>query len=142
MIVWMEKRADGTIVPSTEMDEQRMKRFKVDTGFRADIKEIRNYGNWKRFRVFINTILENQDKYTNEKDLLVEMKIRVGHYRTHIKHDGEVVYIPKSFSFDDVEEKDFRDIFSKCIQVGIDMVCDGKPVDQEQYFMDMMLRFS
>jgi len=142
MKVWLERRFDGTIVPSTEMDEQRLKKIKANTGFCATIKEIRNYENHKRFRKFVAVILENQEKYVNEEDLIVELKIRAGHYREHIKHNGEIVYIPKSLSFDSIDEHDFRDFFKKAIQPGIDIICAGHAPEDEQYFADLVLHFA
>lgn len=54
-------------------------------------------------------VAEYHPKYRGDTaSLLVELKMRTGHYDHYIRRaTGEVVYIPKSIAFDEMDEGDF-----------------------------------
>jgi len=49
--------------------------------------------------------------------LLVEVKLKVGHYQEYITTSGQVVYIPKSISFGAMDEYEFSDFFNRALSV-------------------------
>lgn len=67
----------------------------------------------------LNLVLQNTDKYTNINDLLVEFKLKSGHYEEHITTKGILMYIPKSIAFAEMDEAEFESIYSKWIDIAL-----------------------
>ena len=81
----------------------------------VEIKKARN----PKFHIYamrlFRLVLNNQEKYQNMEDLLVEIKLQTGHYEEHITLGGKVIYNPKSISFAKMEEIEFKAFMSKSI---------------------------
>lgn len=92
----------------------------------------RNYGNLKRFRAMIKYASERSVKWKNQEHLIYELKLRIGHYDFHTTSKGVIVPRVKSFSFSKMDEAEFREVFSKCIDALLGyIVQDAKPGDRE-----------
>ncbi len=81
----------------------------------TDIKKARNLKHHRLFFALLQTVVVNQEKYRNVDDLLVELKLRIGHYQEHITAAGQLVYVPKSISFDRMDDLEFREFFRKAV---------------------------
>ena len=65
----------------------------------------------------VRLVFENQERYNSIEDLLVEFKLKVGHYKEHITTDGKIVYVPKSISFSQMDEYEFNEFYNKALNV-------------------------
>ncbi len=64
-------------------------------------------------------IFDNQERYENMEDLRTELKLQCGSYTHHIRTNGEVCYIPKSWSFADMDQTEFEALYDRLIDVAI-----------------------
>jgi hypothetical protein len=81
----------------------------------TDVKKARNIKHHRMFFALLQLVILNQDTYRNLDDLLVDLKLRIGHYKEHVTAKGELVYVPKSISFDKMDQIEFGEFFKKAI---------------------------
>ncbi len=110
-------RTNEGFAPSDELSEQRTKRIPLGEIVRAEIKKGRNVLFHRKYFALLNLVFQNQDKYKNLEDLLVEIKLKIGYYTEHITTKGIVIYVPKSISFAGCDQSTFEEIYSKTIDV-------------------------
>ena len=111
------KKVQGSLIPSLPDDEQKLSKWKFGDVLQCEVKKPRNVLFHRKFFALINVVFTNQDKYTNQEDLLTEIKLKTGHYKEHITTKGNVVYLPKSISFAQMDEMEFSMFYSKTIDV-------------------------
>lgn len=114
---------DGwSLKPSDERGEKALARMGQGELVVIDLRRNRNLLHHRKFWAILNAVLDNQNKYDNDTDLLTEIKIRVGHYREYITQQGELVYVPKSISFDECDQSEFDEFYTKAVNVMEEMV--------------------
>lgn len=105
--IWVSKSLDGTLRPDRECDVEALKRFKVGVPFKAKVAMTRNGQHHRKGMDMLQWVFDNQDRFDVFEDFLVEIKLRTGHYREHITLRGVIIYVPKSISFEKMEEVEF-----------------------------------
>lgn len=131
------------IIPATERDIERLRSFRV-----GDLLPVqthgkpRNGGNHRRFFAMVRIIAQNHPRLRNEEDVLLELKIRAGHYREYITSDGEIVFNPKSISYEDLDEIEFREFFDKAITVATDELLPDLPPKRLNAYIDELVAFA
>lgn len=115
--IWLIKNPDGSIRAMSERDGDRLKKMKVGEPFKADVKKPRNGKHHRLGFHMLQWVYDNQDRYDVFEDFLVEMKLRTGHYQEHITCNGVVTYVPKSLSFENMDEIEWGEWRSKAINV-------------------------
>lgn len=113
------KQRGGILIPDCEETEKAMQKVKNGESILIEYKKSRNIGFHKRAFALLNLVLQNQDKYKNINDLLVEFKLKAGHYEEHITMKKGIIYIPKSISFSEMDELEFNEIYSKFIDIAL-----------------------
>ena len=104
------------------MDDKAMKLVnKLDPGDQivVDIKPNRNVEFLRKGFVLLTAMYENQERFTNEEDFRTEISILCGWYRQYVRHNGEIVYTPKSWSFADMDEEEFAELYSKMLDIAL-----------------------
>lgn len=115
--IWLEKMPDGTIAPMGPQDAERLKRFKVGVPFKADVKKPRNGRHHRLGFSMLQWVFNNQERFDEFEDFMLEMKLRTGHYREHITLRGVIVFVPKSLRFEEMDEVEWGEWRSKAIDV-------------------------
>tara|TARA_B100001250_G_scaffold178716_1_gene153599 strand:+ start:455 stop:877 length:423 start_codon:yes stop_codon:yes gene_type:complete len=135
------KKAFGVLVPSLPEDEEKMKGWTNEEIIEVNVRKPRNPKFHRKFFALVGLVFANQEKYTNREDLLVELKIRTGHYKEHINYEGLTIYIPKSISFEKMDELEFEKFYNKVIDVVLQnfMKVDRNEMDR---LIEEVLRFS
>ncbi len=95
--------------------ETELTKIKQGETLRAVLTKPRNSKHHRKFFAMLTLVFENQDRYDVLEDLLTEVKLRVGHYSEHLTVKGVVIYIPKSISFDEMDQLEFDGIYQKAI---------------------------
>jgi len=131
--VFLTKTERG-FIPSTEADEEITNRIALGEEAQVEFRKARNSQFHRKFFAMLKTVFENQTKYSNLEDLLVEIKVRTGHYREHIAMSGEIIYLPKSISFEKMDNIEFEKFYSAAVNA----ILDGKIVEMDRD--DLMLR--
>jgi hypothetical protein len=135
------QRKSGVLVPYSAVDISILNKIPEGVDIKAKLKRSRSAANHRRFFAMLHYVLENQDKYRNEEDLLVELKCKVGHYQEHIKRDGEIVYIPKSIDFDSMGEDEFKSFKSRVVDVILSDFLVGETMEELDRHAERILGF-
>lgn len=114
---YFRKAKGGFLVPDDQDTIDLMQGIKTDDVYQFEYKKPRNYKFLKKFRALVQVVFDNQDKYKNKEDLVVELKLQVGHYEEHITLGGKVTYQPKSISFASMDELEFGVFYNKVVDV-------------------------
>ena len=100
-------KINNNLVPSLPDDEEKIAKWPRGTICQVDYKRPRNAAFNRKFHALIHVVFVNQEKYRNKEDLLIEIKLKCGHYQEHITTKGKVIYIPKSISFASMDDVEF-----------------------------------
>jgi len=71
----------GTLLSADEDTEKALARIPMGKNILVEYKPNRDAGKHKQFFRLLNTVLQNQDIYKNKDDLLIEFKLKAGHYK-------------------------------------------------------------
>jgi len=123
-------------IPSSDMDKEITDKIGMGEEIEVLLRKARNPKFHRKFFAMLNVVLQNQEKYTILEDLLTEVKIRIGHYKEYITTDGQVVYMPKSISFENMDDIQFEKFYNKTI----DSILDGKIIklDKDELLLAIM----
>lgn len=112
---------DGTkvIIPSSEKDHDEFSKLRIGNEYKIDARKARNPDHHKKGFALINLIFDSQEKYQTMEQLLTELKLKVGWYTEHVRLSGELVLIPKSISFADMDQTQFETFYDRLIDVAI-----------------------
>lgn len=113
------KKCGYHLEPAYENDEQAFAKLKSGNMYKADFKKARNPEHNAKAFVLIKLIFDNQEKYMNLEDLRTELKLQCGSYTHHIRYNGDIHYIPKSWSFADMDQTEFEALYDRLIDVAI-----------------------
>lgn len=132
------KSQGGVLIPADAECIENMQKVKNNETIMIEYKPKRNIFFHRRAFALLNLVLANQNRYTNINDLLVEFKLKAGHYQHHLTTKGKIIYIPKSISFAEMDELEFSDIYNKFIDIALrDFVSISKE-DLEQQIINFM----
>lgn len=122
-------------------DEEKLAKIKFDRIVEVDIRQPRNARFHRKFFALMHVVFNNQERYSQMEDLLVEVKLKTGHYQEHITTKGQIVYIPKSISFASMDELEFERFYSRAIDVVLEHFMPVDP-DELDRMVDNVLSFS
>lgn len=120
-IVKATKGASGLKIlePASAHDEAEFEKLRYGSEYKADIRKARNPDHHRKGFALINLIHDNQERYENLEDTLTELKLKSGWYKQHVRLSGEVVYIPKSISFADMDQTSFEEFYDRVLEIAI-----------------------
>lgn len=116
MDIYVECTAYG-LKPLYESDLDNKRKLKIGERYRVTVTRPRNYQFFQKFMALMNMTLQNQDKYDTMDQLLIEVKLKVGHYDLHVTTKGKPIYIPKSISFANMDEDKFQEFYNSALDV-------------------------
>jgi len=125
-------------LPFDDEDKAITDKFGEGEVCEVDIRKARNWKNHKRFFAMVKLVFENQDKYQIMDELLTELKLIAGHYKIHVTNKGEPVYIPKSISFEKMDEVEFQTFFDHVIDAALSKKLIW--IAKEQFIEELQLR--
>lgn len=138
MKLFFIKSQGGVLIPADSECIDNMQKIKNGDTIMIEYKPKRNYLFHKKAFALLNLVFQNQDKYENITDLLVEFKLKAGHYNHHLTTKGKIIYIPKSISFAEMDELEFGEIYNKFIDIALrDFVAMSKE-DLEKQIINFM----
>lgn len=110
------RRTGAGFLPETEADGARVKKFKPGEVVKAKISKPRNYENHKRLFALLQFIAATSELYDTVEKALTALKILTGHceFVPHPK-TGELVAVPKSISYEAMDEVEFGEWFESAI---------------------------
>lgn len=130
------------IVPATEADEERLRTLRPGDLLPVHIRKPRNSGHHRKFFALLQFVAENHPRFARVEDVLLEVKVRLHHYREHITLDGEIVYVPKSISYDEMDEGDFTIFYNRAVEVVATDLLPGVPRHVLDAYLDRINAFA
>lgn len=127
--LWLFKTEDGRLAPSSDDDEERLKRLAVGEIGKFEFTIPRHAKHHRKGMALLQFVFKNQERYTNFKHFLVEVKIVSGWFDMHIMSNGDPIYVPRSIAFQNMNEVEFsdwmRDVFPAIFEKFIPL-CDER----------------
>ena len=111
------KRTLSGFAPADEPSQEVMRKYKVGEVYRGDIVKPRSYQHHKLAFALLNLTYSNQEKYDNFEKFRKAVAIAAGHTEELITVDGEVLFLPKSISYDALDEVEFTKVFGAMMNV-------------------------
>ncbi|MDQ6968712.1 MAG: DUF1367 family protein [Mariprofundaceae bacterium] len=140
--IHLRKMQGGMLVAATQQDHDLLRVWRVGTDLRAKIVKPRN-GQFHRLAfALLNLVLENQERYSTIEDLLVEFKLKSGHYSEHVTTKGVMIYVPKSIAFDKMDQSEFEILYSKWIDIALQNFMDGFTEQEIHEHCNSILNFT
>jgi len=116
MEIFLTKTPFG-LKPYSDTDNDLLKKIKFNEVVKAVITKPRNIQFHKKFMALVRLVFDNQNRYDNIEDLLVEFKLKAGHYQEHITTKGKIIYLPKSISFGAMDEYAFGEFYTNALNI-------------------------
>lgn len=138
---YFHKCEGGHLAPDDQDTIELMQGIKTGEVLWVEYKKPRNYKFLKKFRALVQLVFDNQDKYHNKEDLVVELKLQVGHYQEHITLGGRVTYQPKSISFANMDELEFGVFYNRVVDVVLKHFLKDMEKDELDYMVDQVIGF-
>jgi hypothetical protein len=132
------KSVGGVLLPSDDECIEAMNKIKNGTEIMIEYKQKRNVKFHRKAFALLNLVLKNQDKYSNINDLLVEFKLKSGHYEEHITTKGKIIYVPKSIAFSEMDELEFNELYSKFIDIALQHFISMSKEELEQQIINFI----
>lgn len=98
------------IVPASDEDRAKLRAFKPGDALLVKMGKPRNADHHRKFMALVAFVAEHHPtfrRYRTSKPLLHFLKMETGHYDEYVREDGEIIRIPKSIAFDEMDEADF-----------------------------------
>lgn len=117
MKITLIKKLNGTFIPAYESDFENAKKIAINESYEFEYKKPRNYKFHKKFFALLNLVYDNQERYNNIDHLRHDLIIEAGFYEIRYNMQGVEVYVPKSISFAKMDELEFNELYTRCIDV-------------------------
>jgi len=120
---FLQKTKTGWLPPH-ETDIAESRKLDFGTQVKVNYKKSRNPGNHRRYFAMLQLVLENairpdgSDMFKNIDETRFYMMIKTGNVE-HLFIDSVYIIKPKSIAFDEMPEDEFRELFSKSIDVAL-----------------------
>lgn len=128
------KLPGGGLIAATDMDEEKLKKFKNHEMFQIEIKNERNWKFHKKVIMFFLFCFEywvSDNKYTDEAtdfdEFRYELTILAGFKKVIWKLNGSFEYKAKSISYAKMDQEEFEHLYNALIQASMDTLfkdCD------------------
>lgn len=123
------KAPGGILHPSTDMDAERMKRFKTGEIYPVEIKVSRNPDFHRKVFAFFNFCF---DYWRSDREFMDEagqfdmfrknLTVLAGYRREYYKIDGSVRVEAESLSYGNMEQEEFERCYQSLIQAAINTI--------------------
>lgn len=102
----------------------------------SDIKMARNYENHKRFFSMLNAAFDMQEFYSEFEVFRNWITVASGWFNIMVYPDGTTQLIPKSISFENMDELEFRKLFKTAIGAFLEEFGQGMTDDEFMRIID------
>jgi len=127
MKLFLTKRQDGSFLPSYPSDHDKVKKIKVNDEVEVTIRKARNPMFHRKFFALINMTFENQEKFTDINALRYWLTMKAGFYDKVETPDEKLMFLPKSISFEKMDEHEFSDLYDRILDVISNFLNVSKP---------------
>lgn len=134
----MFKVAGGGLYPASDIESEKMKRFKNNELYTVDLKTTKNPSFHRKVFSFFNFCFEHwlsgkeymstPEQFDNFRK---DMTITAGYYNEYYNIDGSVKVEAKSLAYAKMEQSEFEEVYSAIINVALRKIF--KTTDENTY---------
>ncbi len=111
-------RKDISLVPTAVADFDKISGLQKDTSYLVTITKIRSPRFHRKYFAMLKATMENMPDEMRKiipdiENLLTELKFQTGYYLEYRTISGRVTYIPKSISFEKLDDLEFAEFYRK-----------------------------
>ena len=121
---------DLELVPHNPETQKYMLNRKEGEVIVAEIKRARNYENHKRFFSFIDATFDIQRHFDTPEAYRRWLTMKCGYFSTIVAPNGNTIFVADSIAFENMEEDEFKKLFSTAIDVFLKEL--GKGVSEQE----------
>jgi len=118
------KKIHGVLAPADDEAEEVISKLKRGECIRVKYTKPRNYENHKRYFAAIQTMFDMQEHFQNIKQFRIWLQMKAGAYTPVVTPKGTTIFMPDSISFADMDETEFRALFSNCLDAFLETFGD------------------
>jgi hypothetical protein len=114
--MYLTKTLSG-FIPADEASREIWKKYKNGDAYRADVVKPRSYQHHKLCFALLGLTFENQERYSDFTMFRKAVALEAGHVEELIGIDGSVNILPRSLSYDELDEVEFAIVMPKLMTV-------------------------
>lgn len=111
------KRTLRGFEPADEPSAELCRKYKQGEVYRADVVKPRSYQHHKLCFALLTLTYQNQERYTDFESFRKAVTMAAGHTEELITIHGEIIRLPKSISYDALDEVEFTQVFGAMMNV-------------------------
>lgn len=113
--IFME-RVVGGLKPVDDQGVNVLRKIAVGEVIQCEINKPRNLAHHRKFWALLNVFWAAAGEWSSPYGVLIELKVRLGHVQSVlIRETGEVVKVPKSIAFAQMDQTAFDDFYEKAL---------------------------
>jgi hypothetical protein len=110
------QRSVGGLKPCDERGIEALRKLKVGEVVQCELTKPRNLAHHRKFWALLNVFWQAAGDWSSPYAVLIELKVRLGHVqKVVIRETGEVVSVPKSISFAQMDQFEFDSFYEKAV---------------------------
>ncbi len=122
MKIELMKRSDGALIPASSFDQDKLNAMEVGEVWEFSHKKPRSLLHHRKFFVLIDLVHQNlpesmEANYPSAEHLRAEITMKAGYFTSWVTAKGEKMYLPKSISFEAMDQEEFNDFYERCLDV-------------------------
>lgn len=113
--IFMERTVGG-LKPVDDQGTDLLRKIKVGEVVQCEVNRPRNLAHHRKFWALLNTFWQAAGDWSSPYGVLIELKVRLGHVqKVVIRETGEIVSVPKSISFAQMDQGAFESFYEKAL---------------------------
>lgn len=113
--IFMERTLAG-LRPVDDQGTDVLRKIKVGEVIQCELNKPRNLAHHRKFWALLNVFWGATGDWSSPYGVLIELKIRLGHVQeVLIRETGEIVKVPKSISFAQMDQTQFDEFYERAI---------------------------
>jgi hypothetical protein len=113
--IFMERTVAG-LKPVDDQGVGVLRKIKVGEVIQCELNKPRNLAHHRKFWALLNVFWAASGDWSSPYMVLIELKVRLGHVQAVlIRETGEIVHVPKSISFAQMDQTQFDEFYEKAV---------------------------
>lgn len=119
MKIYLQRTLRG-LIPLDDTDKEKINKIPFDVALEYDVKVPRNIKFHRKYFAMMNLAFENQDEFKNFQIFREAVIIGAGFFDKVQRLHGEEIIVAKSISFANMDNEQFEQLYTACIDTIID----------------------
>ena len=128
--LYLVRSEGGDLLPWGPNDHAYVSKLGAGESLECDTRKARNPAHHAKFFALFDLAYESQGRYTNKRQFMTELKIRAGWYEEYVNTNGQMVYVPKSISWANMDQETFDKFYADAVKALAEM-CSNEEITLE-----------